>query len=104
MRERVPDVLDGRASGGGATRRCVFAGYPSCVSDECHQGRRPCPTPAEWGRLRAIEARRHERQAEAARETRNLFQLLLGNGSITVAHRQPPSLLRRLWLALTAPV
>ena len=29
------------------------------------------------------------------------FQLLLAKGSITVAHRQPPSLLRRLWLALT---
>lgn len=102
MRERVHDLHDARTRGDGAQRpRCVFAGYPSCVSDECAQGRRPCPSPAEWGRLRAIEARRCKRQAEAALETRNLFQLLLAKGSITVANRQPPSLLRRLWLALT---
>lgn len=80
---------------------CVMAGYPECVSDECRSGRAPCPSPAEWGRLRAIEARRRRRWAEAACETRNLFQLLLAKGAITVAHRQPPSLWRRLWIALT---
>lgn len=78
-----------------------MAGYPECVSAECREGRRPCPSPAEWGRLRAIEARRRKRQASEWCETRDLFDLLLGQGSITVAHRQPPSLWRRLWLALT---
>lgn len=94
-------VLGPAAGADPAARPCVFAGYPACVSDDCRLGLRPCPSPAEWGRLRAIEARRRERQTEAASETRNLFQLLLAKGSITVAHRQPPSLLRRLWLALT---
>lgn len=75
-----------------------MAGYPTCVSDECMQGRAPCPTPAQYAKLTRRSLDRH---LEAKFETRNLFQLLLAKGSITVAHRQPASIWRRLWLALT---
>lgn len=82
-----------------------MAGYPTCVSDDCANGHAACPLPAQYERIeanrRAVTRRTLDRQIEAKMETRNLFQLLLAKGSITVAHRQPPSLLRRLWLALT---
>jgi hypothetical protein len=82
---------------------CLLTGRQQCASEACRRGAVACPSAATWAR---IEARREAVNAAALRrhiewknETRNLFDLLLAKGSITVAHRAPPSLWRRFVLA-----
>lgn len=103
LRQQLPRVPDGR--GGRSAPPCLFAGYAECVADGCERGLRPCPSPSGYAercaaRRPAINRAALVRHIEWKNETRNLFQLLLAKGSITVAHRHKPSIWRRIWLAL----
>lgn len=72
------------------------------MSDACRFGRASCPTPDVYARIQArkpaINRAALDRHIRWKKETRGLFDLLLAKGSITVAHRAPPSLWRRFML------